>query len=714
MFVPDVFKSMVLFYYSVYRSTYGMASHHDYMTLKKQKLDDQNSHQEYMINSKQVSSILQGVSIYITGFTNPSSAVLKELVLRNGGKVQMFFSKTYVTHIIASNLPDFKVKLWKNDLVVMPQWVVDCDAAQILLPAAKYILYRTSENIRDIISKSTSAKDDTIKQTTKLPIPETTSSNFVDEFYSNSRLHHLSTSATELRHTVNKLQSQYHPAYVPTNRSQTHSLILHIDIDCFFVSISLKSRPHLKGLPVAVTHAKPNDKSDNSYAEISSCSYEARKFGVKNGMFLGKALSFCPNIVTVPYEFDEYHSASNELYRIMVHKTPYVEVVSCDEAFIDVVEILDASNEDEIAGYVQELRAEIHAAIGCTVSVGVGPNKLISRMATRAGKPNGQFICCGGDAIKKYLQSQDVSDLPGIGRSTAHKLSSEGYEKCNDLLALSRSKLSELLGGKTGETVFNFCRGIDTRELTVKHERKSISVEINYGIRVQTVKELELFLLNLSKELEKRMGRENVTGSLVTIKLKQRSEDASLEPVKYMGHGICDNISKSLNIATSTMDGGVIHSKVMSLITSMALVPSDIRGVGIQMGKLKDNSETQSNFKQPKHSSKIVERGVCKAFQFPEPEFVGSKDDIEIKQVLRTWCKSNEPYQVDVDQVDRYFTELMDYGNINLLQEILRHIRKILELKNNCEWNAVFNGSLQRVQQKIHLDFNGILDIESL
>ncbi|XP_063679934.1 DNA repair protein REV1-like isoform X1 [Bolinopsis microptera] len=688
-----------------------MGSFNDYMDLKKQKEGDQNSNQKFLLDTGRISNIFKGVSIYITGFTNPPSSVLKEIVLRNGGSVTMFFSKTHVTHIIASNLPDFKVKLWKNDMIVTPQWIVDCDAAQSRLSEAKYILYRTSENIRDMMTSRVEVYP--IKNASKI-IPETTSHDFVGEFYSNSRLHHLSTSVSELRQKVSKLQNQYHPSYIPINKSQTSSVILHIDIDCFFVSISLRTRLHLRGKPVCVTHAKPNENSD-SYAEISSCSYEAREFGVKNGMFLGKALKLCPNIIAVPYEFDAYHKASNELYRILVEKTPYVEVVSCDEAFVDIVELVDVTDEAAIKGWVQELRTEIHSAISCTVSAGIGPNKLVARMATRAGKPNGQYLCYSESSVLDYIKSQPLQDLPGIGSSTFHKLESKSYKLCGDLLTKTKSELSELLGPKTGETVYNYCRGRDSRDLVLKHERKSISVEINYGIRLETIKQFETFLLNLCDELEKRMKNENVVGSLVTLKMKERSENAAVEPIKYMGHGICDNVSKSVNIANATNSGKVIHSKVMSLVNSMTLNPEDLRGVGVQMSKLKEASPVISNTTNvSKKSVKQKNVPVCKTFQCPVPEFLGHKNPADVKNIIKNWCESPEPFQVDADKVDEYITDLIKYGNISLVKELLRLMRKQLKVREAPEWNAVFNSTLQNVQRKIHVLFNGILDMDNL
>ena len=691
-----------------------MASHKDYMDLKRKKLNEQNQDQCHLlgnVRSYNASNFFKGVSVYVTGFTEPSSSVLKEIILKNGGNFQMFYRKTDVTHIIATNLPDFKVKLWKNELIITPQWIVDCDLSQTKLPEAKYILFRKSENLRDmILEKHTVSKKET---SAAKNIPKTTSSNFVDEFYSNSRLHHLSTSVSELRFLVSKLQHRYHPMYTPMNRPITNALIVHIDIDCFFVSISLKSKPHLRGLPVCVTHAKPNEKVD-SYAEISSCSYEAREFGIHNGMFLGKALTLCPNLIAVPYEFAEYNVASQELYRILVEKTPFVEVVSCDEAFMDIVDLVDACDEENLEIFVNELRTEIFNFIGCTVSAGIGPNKLVARMATRKGKPNGQYHCLGNERIMDFIKQQPIEHLPGIGHSLAQKLYAKGFEICSALCSLTKTDLSEILGTKTGEMIHNYCRGNDERELIIKHERKSISVEINYGIRVDTNEEFELFLLNLCRELEKRMKNENVVGSLITLKLKKRSENAAIEPIKYMGHGICENISKSLHLTSTSNSATVMHSKVMSLVASIALTPSDIRGVGVQMSKLNVIESNEVNSHQSKMSIISQHSKKLKIYKCEVPEFLGCKDFEKVKEILKVWTRSDEPMQIDVDQVDMYFNNLIKYGNISLVEKILRDLRRHFIIRNTPEWNAVFNAILQNVQLQIHSEFNGILSVKNL
>lgn len=206
-------------------------------------------------------------------------------------------------------------------------------------------------------------------------------------------------------------------------------------MDCFFVSVGLRKRPDLKGKPVAVTHAKNNTKSTEtkeSYAEIASCSYEARKCGIKNGMFLGDALELCPQINTIPYDFEDYKEVSMSLYRIIASYTLDIEAVSCDEMYVDVSQILRETGLD-VEEWARHIRKKITEETGCPCSTGFGGNRLQARLATKRAKPNGQFFLNEED-VEEFMAEMNVADLPGVGYSTIQKLNKLGLKTCCDVL----------------------------------------------------------------------------------------------------------------------------------------------------------------------------------------------------------------------------------------------------------------------------------------
>lgn len=285
----------------------------------------------------------------------------------------------------------------------------------------------------------------------------TRDAEFLSAFYSNSRLHYIATMGTTFKDYVNELRDKSDGKFSGCERlaelkraknalvsadqesdsedeaiglgdgnkikQKQESVIMHIDMDCFFVSVGIRNRPELQGLPVAVTHAKGNTFSANydgkedfgSLSEVASCSYAARKAGVKNGMFLGEALKLCPNLKTIQYDFEGYKEVSYVLYDTVASYTLDIEAVSCDEMYVDCTKILKMSGLLPLE-FATIIRGEIKQKTGCAVSTGFGNNKLQARLATRKAKPDNQFYLSNQDA-ETYIQSLNVRDLPGTFHS---------------------------------------------------------------------------------------------------------------------------------------------------------------------------------------------------------------------------------------------------------------------------------------------------------
>ncbi|CAM6031790.1 unnamed protein product, partial [Sphagnum compactum] len=236
---------------------------------------------------------------------------------------------------------------------------------------------------------------------------------------------------------------------------------MHIDMDCFFVSVGLRSRPHMRGLPVAVTHSE----GGHTPFQIASCSYEARKMGVHNGMFVGAALKLCPDLKTIPYDFEEYQQVALTLYDTIAQYTLDIEAVSCDEMFVDLTELLFTTklNIMEVISYI---RNEIKQKTGCPCSAGIGKNKLQARLATKVAKPDGQYLM---QNIQDHINVLPITELPGVGYSTSFKLEKLNMKTCADLQKLTLGVLQIEFGRKFGETLYQFCRGIDNRALQYEH-----------------------------------------------------------------------------------------------------------------------------------------------------------------------------------------------------------------------------------------------------
>uniref|UniRef100_A0ABI7W6Q7 DNA repair protein REV1 n=2 Tax=Felis catus TaxID=9685 RepID=A0ABI7W6Q7_FELCA len=802
------------------------------MAAKVQKLEEQFRSDAALQKDGTSSTIFSGVAIYVNGYTDPSAEELRKLMMLHGGQYHVYYSRSKTTHIIATNLPNAKIKELKGEKVIRPEWIVESIKAGRLLSYIPYQLYSKQSNmqkglnfnpvckpedpvpgpssvskqlnnrVNHIIKKietenevkvngmnswneedanndfsfaelehilpgrkqngiphhrdstaifnghtpssngalqmqdclvpmgnsvasrlspdfaqeeeqaeksSTDFRDCILHQlqqstrntdavrnphrthsfslsslhsntkingahhsavqgpsstkSTSVPalskaapsVPSKPSDcNFISDFYSHSRLHHISMWKCELTEFVNTLQRQSSGIFpgreklkkMKTGRSalvvtdtgnmsvlsspRHQSCIMHVDMDCFFVSVGIRNRPDLKGKPVAVTSnrgtgraplrpganpqlewqyyqnkilkgkaAKIPDSSmwENqdsaqangidsvlSKAEIASCSYEARQVGIKNGMFFGQAKQLCPNLQAVPYDFHAYKEVARTMYETLASYTHNIEAVSCDEALVDITEILAETRltPDEFANAV---RMEIKDQTKCAASVGIGSNILLARMATRKAKPDGQYHL-KPEEVDDFIRGQLVSNLPGVGRSMESKLTSLGIKTCGDLQYMTMAKLQKEFGPKTGQMLYRFCRGLDDRPVRTEKERKSISAEINYGIRFTQPKEAEAFLLNLSEEIQRRLEAAGMKGKRLMLKIMIRKPGAPVETAKFGGHGICDNITRTVTLDQATDSAKIIGKATLNMFHTMKLNISDMRGVGIHVNQL--------------------------------------------------------------------------------------------------------------------------------
>lgn len=301
-------------------------------------------------------------------------------------------------------------------------------------------------------------------------------------------------------------------------------------------------------------------------------------------MFFGYAKQLCPNLQAVPYDFHAYKEVAQAMYETLASYTHSIEAVSCDEALVDIADILAETKltPDEFA---TALRMEIKDKTKCAASVGIGSNILLARMATRKAKPDGQYHL-QPDEVDDFIRGQLVTNLPGVGRSMESKLASLGIKTCGDLQCMTMAKLQKEFGPKTGQMLYRFCRGLDDRPVRTEKERKSVSAEINYGIRFTQPKEAEAFLLSLSEEIQRRLEAAGMKGKRLTLKIMVRKPGAPVETAKFGGHGICDNIARTVTLDQATDSAKVIGKATLNMFHMMKLNISDMRGVGIQVNQL--------------------------------------------------------------------------------------------------------------------------------
>jgi DNA repair protein REV1 len=428
--------------------------------------------------------------------------------------------------------------------------------------------------------------------------------DFINQFYRESRLHHLSTWKAELKAQLQGAAQERASARRSAKKRApgARRYIMHVDFDSFFAAVSIRKHPELADKPVAVAHGT------GPGSEIASCNYPARAFGLRNGMWMKGALEKCPELKVLPYDFPAYEEASKKFYESILDTDGIVQSVSIDEALVDITaHCLDAVGSDgrgisegsiwreqEVADTLaQNLRQSIREKTGCDVSIGIGGNILQAKLALRKAKPAGQFQLKPEDVLD-YVGGLTVQELPGVAYSLGAKLEELDVKFVKDIRELSKERLTAHLGPKTGAKLWDYARGFDTTEVGEQSVRKSVSAEINWGIRFVSQSQAEEFVQSLCDELHRRLLENAVKGKQLTMRIMRRAADAPLEPAKHLGHGKCDTFNKSITLGVATNASEILGKEAISILRSFKFSPGDLRGLGVQMTKLEPIKQTAS------------------------------------------------------------------------------------------------------------------------
>jgi DNA repair protein REV1 len=420
--------------------------------------------------------------------------------------------------------------------------------------------------------------------------------NFLEQYYRESRLHHLSTWKADLKSQLQALASEKTSSQRAKQKRApgARRYILHVDFDSFFAAVSLKKHPEYKDKPAVVAHGQ------GSGSEIASCNYPARTFGVKNGMWMKRAQELCPDLKILPYDFPAYEATSRAFYDAILATGGLVQSVSIDEALIDVSNLCiavggsDGKQYSEGSNYREQakaeeialnLRDEVRSRTGCNVSVGIGSNVLLAKVALRKAKPAGQYQI-KPEEVLDFIGQLQVQDLPGVAWSIGGKLEDQGVKFVKDIRELTKERLVQILGPKTGEKLYEYARGIDRQEVGEQVVRKSVSAEVNWGVRFKNQEQADEFIASLCGELQKRLLKEKVKGKQFTMKIMRRSPDAPLDPPKHLGHGKCDTHNKSLLLGVATNAKEILTKEALAILRGFGFTPGELRGIGIQMTKL--------------------------------------------------------------------------------------------------------------------------------
>jgi DNA polymerase-4 len=284
--------------------------------------------------------------------------------------------------------------------------------------------------------------------------------------------------------------------------------IVHFDLDSFFVSVERLKNSSLKGKPIAV-----GGQSDRGV--IASCSYEARKFGVKSAMPVKLAKRLCPELLLIRGDMDSYSRYSNLVTEIIGDKVPLFEKASIDEFYIDM------SGMDQFFGcsrYVMELRRRIEKESGLDISYALAGNKLVSKVATNEVKPHGQLEVTLGTE-KDYLAPLPVEKMPMVGDKTAELLRRMGVETIHILSQIPVEMMINLLG-KNGLELSRRANGFDETPIVPYYEQKSIGTENTFDTDTIDIHFLHRELVRMTEHIAFELRETNKLTGCITVKIR--------------------------------------------------------------------------------------------------------------------------------------------------------------------------------------------------
>ncbi|MGE5372244.1 MAG: DNA polymerase IV [Solirubrobacterales bacterium] len=286
--------------------------------------------------------------------------------------------------------------------------------------------------------------------------------------------------------------------------------IIHCDLDAFFASVEQRDRPELRNLPVIV------GGDLDSRGVVSTCSYEARRYGVHSAMPVKRAVLLCPDGIFLPVDMKRYEAAAREVFAILIEYTPVIERLSIDEAFLDISGCEKLFGDARTIG--EAIRTRVRQETGLPVSVGISGNKFLAKLATELAKPDGLRVI-RPEAADDVLGPLAVENLWGIGAKTKAHLNRMGIQTISDLKACSPETLRPVFGSQLDQ-MLRLAGGIDDRAVECERDAKSLGRETTFPVDVDHRGELERVLLGFAQEIGRRLRQSELTCRTVVLKLR--------------------------------------------------------------------------------------------------------------------------------------------------------------------------------------------------
>jgi DNA polymerase-4 len=282
--------------------------------------------------------------------------------------------------------------------------------------------------------------------------------------------------------------------------------IAHVDMDAFYVSVELRRRPELRGLPVIVAGTGPR-------AVVTTASYEARRFGVGSAIPAARARRLCPDGVYLPPDHAYYREASREVMALVRACSDAVEVVGLDEAYLDLSDLPAPRAE------MRRLVIDVQRQTQLNCSIGIGPNKLVAKVASDAEKPRG-FVILTREQARERFSGSPCGLIPGIGPKTAERLRAAGLETLGKLAAAPAEQLTARFGARLGAALQSRARFEDESPVTQERKVISESRETTFDTDIADPATLERILTELTEKLCRGLADQGRCGRTIGIKVR--------------------------------------------------------------------------------------------------------------------------------------------------------------------------------------------------
>ena len=335
--------------------------------------------------------------------------------------------------------------------------------------------------------------------------------------------------------------------------------IIHIDMDAFFAAVEIRDNPKLKGKPVIIGS---DPRQTGGRGVVSTCSYEARAFGIYSAMSSKEAYERCPQAIFISGNYEKYKTVGLQIRAIFKRYTDLIEPMSIDEAYLDVTENkLGIKSAVKIARLIQQ---DIWHELRLTASAGISYNKFLAKMASDYQKPHGLTVILP-DQAQDFLKQMDIAKFHGVGKKTVERLHEMGIYTGADLLDVSEVTLIDRFG-RLGFDLYRKARGIHNSPVKANRIRKSIGKEKTYGKILQVEEDIRKELTLLSEKVAHNLSQQGKAGKIIILKI--RYADFS-------------TLTRRKSLPQATQDASQISQTALQLYEELAEKEKGIRLLGV-------------------------------------------------------------------------------------------------------------------------------------